>query len=206
MKTITIDVVSDAVAPLYHRFNDALPPQPAFLQFNPENGQVSFDFRRDHLRTTAEEKGKLLCWPVPPEIRGSHCLVVAEALVPLLQIVQDGYYEQLDDTEEYELAFVGVLDDVAQKASEKIARLLECQLIDPTNPDHVAEVYYPEDFIQDRIAEPGEVTAETTDEQLEQIAREYLEVALNEGIFIDGSLTAALTSLRDQMRESVSNI
>ena len=97
MKAISIDVASHSLAPLYRRLNDTSPPQPAFLQLNPENGHVSFGVRPDHLITAAEEKGQLLRWPILPEIRDSHCLAVAEALRPLLQTVQNGYYEQLDD-------------------------------------------------------------------------------------------------------------
>jgi hypothetical protein len=207
MKTINIDLVyTDAVAPLYHRFNDALLPQPAFLQLNPANGEVSFGFRRDHVVTTAEEKGKVFCWPVPSELRGSYCPVLAEALRELLQAVQDGYYELLDDSEEYELSFVGLLDEPAQKASKQIAKLLESYLIDPADPKHVVTVYYPEDFFQDRIAEHGEIDASTTDEQLDRLARDYLEVANDSGVFIKGSLIDALTLIRDEMRESAASL
>jgi hypothetical protein len=201
MKTINIDVTSHSLAPLYRRFNDASPPQPAFLQLNPENGHVSFGVRPDHVITAAEEKGQLLRWPILPEIRGSHCLAVAEALRPLLQTVQNGYYEQLDDSDKSELLFIGLLDEEAERARDRIGTLVT-HLIDRRNPDHVCAVCYPEDFIRDWIAQHGEIGPSTTDEQLDQLARDYLHAAADEGVFVDGSLRDALTSFRTEIRES----
>jgi hypothetical protein len=87
----------------------------------------------------------------------------------------------------------------------KIFELLGSCLIDETDPLHVAQVVSPENFVRERITPKGAVGPDTTDTGLALLCRESLEVAANDGVFVDGVLIDALTAMRDDMRETYRN-
>ena len=58
----------------------------------------------------------------------------------------------------------------------------------------------PAEFYRVKIAEHGEIGPETTNDELEQLAEEYLDLIRDEGSYMTGSLLDELIAQRDAMR------
>jgi hypothetical protein len=110
----------------------------------------------------------------------------------------NAHSEELVDRDDGDFDFVGVLNHSAVVASHKICR--ELFNIDQADPNQVAAVWNPGRMVRDFV-DINDVDPMMTDEQLEQLPREYLAAAEEEGIHVDGSLTDELITMRDNMRE-----
>jgi hypothetical protein len=184
--------------PLYeHRKGDSA-PMGAFLELDHRTGLASFGKRRDHIIPDAEANGLVSRWTVPAALRGDYSMVLLKKFNPLLQTMLDGCSEELVDRDDGDFDLVGVLDDSAMAASEEIGSVVA--FIDRADPFQVAAVWDPGRMVRDYV-EINDVDPMMTDEQLEQLSREYLAAAKEEGIHVDGSLNDELITMRDNMRE-----
>jgi len=198
---ISIDTKqTNEFVPFYERCGGDSHPLPVFLELDHRAGCVSFGKRRNHLIPAAEAKGLVSRWPVPAALRGAYSTAILKKLKPLLQIVQDGYSEELADRDDDDgdSEFVGVLNDAALAASEEIGSVLA--FIDRADPFQVAAVWDPQRMLPD-LVEITNVDPKMTDEELEELSNEYLVAAEEQGIYVDGSLFDELVRVRENMRE-----
>lgn len=202
VKTVRLDVPhSKLAAPSYRRFGDSKYPRPAYLQLDPSTARSSYGWSRKDERSPLEIDGRLFRWSVPATLRGDHSITVAEAVRPLMQIIQDGYSEHVEETEDGKFRYLSHLSASASQAKNELDHLMaSSKLIDRANPRHVAKVFTPSQFILERIR-PNTISADSTDAALDLACRESLEEAIDEGILIDGSLIDAVTESRDRQRE-----
>jgi hypothetical protein len=201
MPKVRLDIAFDEIAPLYRYLPDSRLTQAPFLRLDPHTGRISYGCRRDGQLPASEKEDRLFRWSVPPALRGDYCIVVAEALKSLLQALQDGYSEE-PISENGKHKYVGRLSPSAQAAKHQVYDWLRSGLLDETNPMHVANIVSSEDFVRDRIMQKSAVGPDTTETGLALLCRECLELARDEGIFVDGALIDALTAVRDEMRET----
>jgi hypothetical protein len=201
MTKVRLDIPHRGLAPLFRHLPDKSSPQLAFLQLDPQCGRISYGWRRDGQMPAAERENRLFRWPVHPALRGDYCMVVARVVQSLMQVVQDGYSAEVK-ADNGKCLLIGRLDASARAAKSTISDLLCSGLIDQDDPLHVAQVISPEDFVRERITPKGAIGPDTSDTGLAVLCRESLEVATDEGVFVDGVLIDALTAMRDEMRDT----
>ena len=185
------DDVRHQLAPLYRRFSGQVKPQDAYIEFDPENGTLEADY--DHEIGAVPES----VWhfrrfriPVSRYLTGEQVagLLEDERFLALARRVMDGYEARWDGSN-----MKGHLTEDARQALEemvKMAKAVEGEL----------QVFSPEDWIQF----PGDVaglTADMTDEEVEELARQLLEEAEARNVYIDGDLFARLIELRDMLQD-----
>lgn len=191
-------------APLWERYERQTREQPAFLELDPENGRVKFGVNPEvgppHGVPADVWHGVRMRWGAPSTLTGQACVDLFEELRPLLERVAAGHSVVWNGSNH-----VGRLTDDAQAASEAIEETLYKLRDDPTSADH-ASVWNAGEWIWGSnslhgVAGDLEITADTSDADLEALATKLEGDADGEGIVLDGDVEDALADIRQQLRD-----
>jgi hypothetical protein len=122
---------------------------------------------------------------IPNNLLGHVINEMMDKIAPLAQRVVDGYESDWNGNN-----MIATFDDDATEALEEIGQITE--LYDESDG---MEIYTPEQFYEYNC----DVTAETSDDALEQMATDDFE-SVPANIYIDGDLLDFLKAMREEMR------
>ncbi len=193
-----IPLKSDALHPLYCRYDGQQEPQGAYIQLDTREGTLSADYTGEISGIPfGEYYGYLRRYDVSQHLNAEEIQKLLRYLAPIAQRVLDGVTEHTDQNLNPDIR----LSEAAEKAEEEIEK--ECEV----NSEYSVAAtdgagVWPADHYYNSIshAEIG-LTPQTTDAQLDQIIAEEIDTARCDGRTIDGVekyLTDELEILRTE--------
>lgn len=197
-QSITIHPVGHA--DLYKKYDRQSRPQPCHLELYPATGDVYCDFDGEigNSMPASVWHGRTLQWSIPC-LTGEAAVRLMEDLTPLLERIRAGHTVSWNGSNH-----VGSLNDDAREASSEIEREIEA-----LDGDDVLQVWEASDWYQalggaHQVASHLQITADTTDERLAEIAESEVDIADTDGIMVEG-VQEYLEYIRKSLREEAKN-
>lgn len=175
--------------PLYHRDHGDFEPLPAYIEIDPGVGELSAGVGQKSGTPIYVWHGRACRVGVSASLTRNEVVDLIDEVAPLAEIVARGYEEKWDGSN-----YVGKLDADAEGALSKIE-----QICDERETDS-GGVWDAGNWFSD--APPHEITAKTTDDELEKIAEEYVKDAGRDNISLN-FLEEYLTDMRERMQQEV---
>jgi hypothetical protein len=120
MNVNLIDDFEGAKAPLYHRYPREVNPQPAYMYFNPETGDVGFEYSQEVGSPAAMPmvvwNSLILRWEVPNNLSPRGIRELFDEMKDDLSVIGDGFSDGYDDR----MNRVGVYSKEAKDAMQAI--------------------------------------------------------------------------------------
>ncbi len=176
---------------LYHQYPGQFEPQPTFIELDPEGTVVSARYNAEigNAVPMAVYHGRIRRYSLPVPLKADAANELMEELMPLFERVCDGFETVWNGNNT-----VGKLTDDAIAAEEEIEKIT-----DAIDAESSGIAYWDvADYLQDADLD---ITAETTDEELEAKATEWEEYAEGEDVAINGDVLEYLTEKRDEMKD-----
>jgi hypothetical protein len=202
---VTITRITDP-AELFCKYPGQFNAQPVYLELDTRDGQLSCSYNPNiGGGTTFDHHHRLILSAEIPCLTADAANTLMQEVAPLAQRVLDGADERWDGNNS-----VGVFTDDAANAWEEIGRICEAWSADQ-DPSLTVSSWDVSDWFNEgdeNTIESLGITADTTDEQLDAMAAEQVELAVNNSAvgyaILDHDATLAyLTSLRDDLRQAV---
>lgn len=207
MTTVSICPVSEPTA-LYCRYEGNYEEQPVYINLDLADGALYADYRATDGTPMRVWLGQVRTWEIPPLVADDANKLLAH-IAPLAQRILDGSDIEVNPRTGDR---VGVLNDDAMAAEWEIYEIIESWREDPTvgvvEEIKAAEWYSGGD---DPCAELG-LTAETTDDELEQLAakiEEDIRAAAGAVVVVTGAeawVRARREELRDELRDELMQV
>lgn len=182
MKKIDISQIEqmDTVAPLWHKYPDRCEPQPAYLKLDAEGHLYAIWDAVVGRGILAEEYfGHRLLFEIPNDLTSSGIRALVRDTLPLLERIHAGHTIEWGGSN-----MVGVLSESADEAYSELVEFLKSKFEYDQHGYECADVWLAADgLLMEDVKELG-ITAETTDQQLFEIADRVREgLSPNEVLF-----------------------
>lgn len=188
-KLIISAAQTNETAPLYVEFGGQSAPQRAYLEIDPADGECRFDVSHEIGNGIRQSvwSGAILEIDVAPTLRGDRLQAAYERVEELLDAVCAGWEETwTNGVNRGGRLITAEASDALHEAEEILARM--------TDEGWSVQVYDPTDWLEGCI----DITATTTDEQLDALAAQYEKDAVDDHVMFDGDLREAMGRYRDR--------
>jgi hypothetical protein len=202
MTDVTFEDHGDDYLPCYRRRPGETTPLLAFVALDLLNGIATFAYGDDAEIIDAENRGELVRFPFDPRVRGRYFPTIVRKVLPLLQIVQNGY-RGMDVSDDDDGCLRAVFNEAGQAAVNRIDDWLDELIYE--DQFVIAAIWEPEEYVRDRVLDNHEIDAATTNDRLDELDGEYRQAAEDEGVHIAGELLPWLIDVRDQLRDEAAS-
>jgi len=176
--------------PLWHRIAGTA-PQPAFLELDINACSAKFDWQKDSVvRSSPDKFCETLRWDMPENVTASRLAELADELLPFLETIVTRAQYSVEQKKH-------LLDEECEEASDRIASVLAD--LNVAEGD-LAAIWPADEYVREVVSTDIEITGDTADEFLEEMATEYCCIAERDGDYIDGSLRDAAFAMRASQR------
>lgn len=173
--------------PLYHRDHGDFEPLPAYIEIDPDAGELSAGVGQKSGTPIYVWLKKACRVGVSAHLMHDEIKELLDEIKPLAEVVASGYAEKWDGSN-----YVGRLDADAEGALSKIEQICGERETDGGGVWDAGNWF--------SGAPPHEITAKTTDDELEKIAEEYVKDAGRDNISLN-FLEEYLTDMREKRRD-----